>query len=308
MLTLRLQRLGWEAPGVLTLELVAPDGAALPAFTAGAHVDVHLAEGLVRQYSLCGDPAERTRWRLAVRKVEGGRGSTLVHRQLRPGALLPVSEPRNNFPLLPAARYLFIAGGIGITPLLPMLRAAQKAGTPWNLLFCARSADEAPFLAEARALGDVVLHASAEGTRLDVAATLREAQPGTQIYCCGPQGLMEAVEQAGAQWPEGSLHFEWFAARQQQHAEAGAFELTCARSNRSLTVPADRSILAVLREAGIETPSSCEEGVCGSCEVAVVQGELDHRDSILSAGERAAGRSMMVCVSRARGARLVLDI
>ncbi len=308
MLTLRLQRLGWEAPGVLSLELVSPDGAALPAFAAGAHVDLHLADGLVRQYSLSGDPAERTQWRLAVREVAGGRGSMVVHRQLRPGAMLQVGLPRNNFPLLPAQRYLFIAGGIGITPLLPMMRAANLAGTPWTLLFCARSAAEAPFLAEARALGEVVLHASAAGTRLDAAARLHDVHPGMRIYCCGPQALMAAVEQAGAHWPEDSLHFEWFAPRQQLHAAAGVFEVHCARSARTVSVAASHSILAALREAGITAPASCEEGVCGSCEVAVLEGEVDHRDSILSASERAAGRSMMICVSRARGARLVLDV
>lgn len=308
MLSLRVQRMTWEAPGVLSLDLVAPDGGALPVFEAGAHVDLHLAEGVVRQYSLSSDPAERDRWRVSVREVAGGRGSGIVHKQLRPGAILTASAPRNNFPLLPAQRYLFIAGGIGVTPLLPMMREANRRGIPWTLLFCTRSTADAPHLAEARSMGDVSLHCSLEGTRLDVKARLAEVQPGTLVYCCGPQALMEAVEHAGAHWPEGSLRFEWFQARQQAHAEAGAFTLVCARSNRTLAVPADRSLLQVMQEAGIPVSFSCEEGVCGSCEVKVLEGEVDHRDSILSAGERAAGLTMMACVSRARGTRLVLDV
>ena len=306
---LRLRALVWEAPGVLSLDLVAPDGSDLPPFTPGAHVDLRLPDGGMRQYSLCGDPAERRRYRVAVREVAGGQVSGAIHRSLRPGALLDVGTPRNNFPLLPADRYLFIAGGIGITPLLPMLRQATDRGIPWTLLFCVRSAAEAPFLAEARSFGgEVVLHDSAAGTRLDAAARLATVKPGLRVYCCGPERLMAAVEEATRHWPEDSVRFEWFAPRSLAASDAGAFEVRCAASGITLSVPPGQSILAALNAAGIAVPSSCEQGVCGTCECRVLEGEVEHRDSILSASERAANDVMMTCVSRARGARLVLDI
>ena len=301
---LRLRSVTWEAPGVVSLELVDPGGGALPPWAPGAHLDIRLPDGGERQYSLCSDPAETGRYRVAVRELEGGRVSRAAHR-LRPGALLQVGEPRNNFPLEPAARYLFIAGGIGITPLLPMMRAATA---PWTLLYCVRSAADAPFLAEARALGEVVLHDSLAGTRLDVATRLAAAEPGTLVYCCGPQGLMEAVEAATAHWPAGQARFEWFAARRQDFAAAGAFELVCAASGLTLTVPPEQSILAALTAAGIEVPRSCEQGICGTCECRILEGAADHRDSILSAAERAENSVLMTCVSRAAGPRLVLDI
>jgi len=302
---LRLRALVWEAPGVVSLDLVAPDGGVLPAFTPGAHVDLRLPAVGERQYSLCGDPADRRRYRLAVREVAGGQVSRAIHQALRPGALLEVGTPRNAFPLLPAARYLFIAGGIGITPLLPMLRATRD----WTLLYCVRSAAEAPFLEEIRALpGETALHASAAGTRLDAAARLATVLPDTLVYCCGPEALMLAVEAATAHWPEGSVRFEWFAARSLPASAAGVFEVHCAASGITLAVPPGQSILAALGAAGINVPSSCEQGVCGTCECRVLEGEVEHRDSILSNAERATNSVMMPCVSRARGARLVLDL
>ena len=308
--TLRLHRLTWEAPGVLALDLTDPDGGALPAFTPGAHIDLHLPDGVVRQYSLCGDPAARHVWRIAVREVGGGRASSFVHRALRPGALLRAEGPRNNFPLLPAPNYLFVAGGIGITPILPMLRAAAEAGARRTLLFCARTTAEAPLLAAARAFGgDVRVHSAAEGTRLDVAAELAEPRPDTLLYCCGPARLMLAVEDAARGWPEGSVRFEWFAPRPQDDAGAtGGFEVVCARAGLACTVPAGQSVLDTLLAAGLDVPFSCTQGVCGTCETRVLEGAVDHRDSILSAAERAANASMMICVSRARAARLVLDL
>jgi ferredoxin-NADP reductase len=304
---LRVKRMSWEAPGVMALELVSPDGGALPAWEPGAHLDVLMPNAPVRQYSLCGDPARRDVWRIAVREITAGRVSGLIHKALRPGAMLEVEGPRNNFPLLPAPKYLFIAGGIGITPILPMLRAA---GAPWTLLFCVRSTDEAPFLREARAFGgEVIVHASAEGTRLDVAYRLATPEPGTLVYCCGPESLMLAVEAATAHWPAGSARFEWFTPKSRPEGEVSdSFEVVCARDGRSITVDANTSILEALRNAGFDMPSSCEQGICGTCECRIVEGEADHRDSILSNAEQAANEVMMVCVSRAKGARIVLDV
>lgn len=309
-LLLRLCRINWEAPGVLSLDFVDPKGNALPPFGPGAHVDLHLPDGLVRQYSLCGDPADRMTYRVGVRELENGRVSRVIHHQLRPGALIPIGVPRNNFPLIPSPRYLFVAGGIGITPLLPMMREATRNGAEWSLLFCTRRATEAAFLDEARLLGGAVfLHASEAGTRLDVTARLAKPVKDTILYCCGPERLMTAVETATAAWPEGSVRFEWFAPRSRPATvEPASFQVHLARAGVTLTVPPDKSILEVLTEAGFDQPRSCEQGICGTCECRVLEGEVDHRDSILSAGERAANQAMMVCVSRARSGRLVLDL
>ncbi len=309
-LLLRLCRITWEAPGVLSLDFVDPNGGELPPFGPGAHVDLHLPDGLVRQYSLCGDPADRKSYRVGVRELEDGRVSRVIHHELRPGTLIPVSVPRNNFPLVPAPHYLFVAGGIGITPLLPMMREATRRGAEWSLLFCTRRATEAAFLDEARLLGGTVfLHASEAGTRLDVTARLAEPALETILYCCGPERLMTAVEEATNAWPEGSVRFEWFAPRSRPAAAGSAgFEVYLARAGMTVTVPPDKTILEVLTEAGFDQPRSCEQGICGTCECRVLEGEVDHRDSILSAGERAANEVMMVCVSRARSGRLVLDL
>ncbi len=306
---LRVKRMTWEAPGVVSIDLVAPDGAALPVWEAGAHIDLPLPGAPVRQYSLCGDPDDHATWRIAVREVAGGRVSGLVHKALRVGTLVEAEGPRNNFPLLPSPAYVFVAGGIGITPILPMLRAAKLAGARSTLLFCARHAADAPFLDAARGLAEVRLHSSAEGTRQDVAAALAAVQPGTIVYCCGPEALMTAVESAAAHWPEGSVRFEWFAPRSRPAGEEeGSFDAVCARAGRTIRVEAGASLLGALREAGFDLPSSCEQGGCGTCECRVLEGEVEHRDSILSASERAANEVMMACVSRAKGARLVLDL
>ena len=306
---LRVKRMAWEAAGVVSVDLVAPDGAALPPWEAGAHIDLHLPAAPVRPYSLCGDPDDHATWRIAVREVPGGLVSGLVHKALRPGAMVEAEGPRNGFPLIPSPSYLFIAGGIGITPILPMLRAARRMGAQATLLFCAKRAEDAPFLDAARSLCKVVPHCSAEGTRLDVPARLAAVQPGTLLYCCGPEPLMKAVEAAAAHWPDGTLRFEWFAPKARPAGDgADAFDVICARSAMTLRVEAGTSVLSALRAAGLDLPSSCEQGVCGTCECRVLEGEVEHRDSILSASERAANAAMMTCVSRAKGARLVLDI
>jgi ferredoxin-NADP reductase len=310
LLDVRVRRMGFEAEGVLSLELSAVDGGDLPPFEPGAHVDLHLDDGTLRQYSLCGDPAVRKSYRIAVREIAAGRASRQIHRILRPGERLRISRPRNNFAFLACRRYLFIAGGIGITPLLPMLRAATVAGATWTLLYCARSLDQAPFLDEVRAFGgEVCLHQSQAGTRLDVASRLAKIEPDTMIYCCGPESLMTAVEQATAHWPEGMVRFEWFAPRSRPEGEISrGFRVFCARAGVAIEVMPEQTILQALTEAGLDIPRSCEQGICGTCEVRVLEGEVDHRDSILSAGERVSNQIMMTCVSRSRGGALVLDL
>jgi ferredoxin-NADP reductase len=309
-LPVRLRAMTWEADGVVSLELTAPDGSSLPPFDPGAHIDLHLPSGTMRQYSLCSDPADRSRYRVAIRAVSGGLSSQFVHRKLRPGEMLAVSQPRNNFPLINAKSYIFVAGGIGITPLMPMMREASARKRPWTLLYCNRSDDAAPFLDEIRALGgEISLHSTASGTRLDVMQRLGTVQPETAVYCCGPERLMLAVEEATSGWPEGTVQFEWFAPRSRPADESsGSFEAVCQASGITVTVPPDKSLLDALNDAGIPVPCSCQQGICGTCEVRVLGGEVDHRDSILSQTERAANETMMTCVSRARSPRLVLDI
>jgi tetrachlorobenzoquinone reductase len=306
----RVRSVTWEAQDVLSLDLVAVNGRELPPFEPGAHIDLHFPDGTIRQYSLWGDPSDHSRYRVGIRAVEGGHSSLFVHRKLRPGDVLTVSTPRNNFPLVKASRYIFVAGGIGITPLIPMMRTASEKGCLWTLFYCNRRNEDAPFLSEIESLGgDVSLHSSDAGTRLDVAQRLGPVQDDTVIYCCGPERLMTAVEQATAAWPQGSVRFEWFAPRSRPADEtSGIFEVACENSGITLTVPPEKSVLEVLNEAGIPVPCSCQQGICGTCEVRVISGEVDHRDSILSVAEREANQTMMTCVSRARGARLVLEI
>lgn len=309
-LNLLLKAMRLEAPGVMSLELVSPDGKNLPAFEPGAHIDLHLPNGVMRQYSLCSDPSDLSHYRVGIRSVAGGQSSQHVHRKLRPGEMVAVSIPRNNFPLIDAECYLFVAGGIGITPMIPMMRAASAKGKPWTLLYCNKRDEDAPFLKEIHALGgQISLHSSEAGTRLDVAQQLADVRKNTVVYCCGPEGLMSAVEDATGAWPADTVRFEWFKPRGRPSDEqSGSFEVVCEASGLTLTVPPEKSILAVLDEAGIEIPSSCQQGICGTCEVRVIDGEVDHRDSILSSSERAANATMMVCVSRAKGSRLVLDV
>ncbi|WP_247874243.1 PDR/VanB family oxidoreductase [Azospirillum sp. TSH58] len=313
--SLRVHHMERVAPQVLMVELRDPDGEPLPPYEPGAHIDVHLPDGAVRSYSLCGDPADRAAYRIAVLNQPGGQGSRFIHGDLRLGTAVTIAPPRNNFRFDAAPRYRFIAGGIGITPLLPMIREAARRGADWDLHYCVRSAAEAPFLAELReldsdrAVGRVVVHAADEGRRLAVGDLLAATADDALIYCCGPQRLMDAV--ADAARPSQDVRFEWFAPRSDAGRDAapdGRFEVVCARSGVTVTVTEGVSVLDALDAAGVSVASSCEQGICGTCETAVLEGEPDHRDSVLSDAERAAGKTMMICVSRARGARLVLDI
>jgi len=298
------------ADGVVSLVLEHPDGEELPAWTPGAHVDLVLAPDLTRQYSLCGSPADSTRWRVGVLFDEGGRGgSRHVHERLEVGSRLPVRGPRNHFPLVASERYLFIAGGIGITPLMPMVAEAEQAGADWTLFYGGRRRGSMAFVDELAAYGErVVLRPEDEYGLLDL-ATILAPQTGTAVYSCGPEALLQAVERQCAAWPPGSLHVERFAAKPvDEGAETTTFEVVCQRSGITVTVPADRSILDVVQDAGVNALSSCLEGVCGTCETPVVEGTPDHRDSLLSDEEKEAGDYMMICVSRAKSSRLVLDL
>jgi ferredoxin-NADP reductase len=297
------------ADGVLLLTLRHPLGEPLPAWEPGAHVDVALGPGLERQYSLCGDPADRARWRIAVLREKDGRGgSAYVHGRLRAGDEVRVRGPRNTFRLERAPRYRFVAGGIGITPILPMLAAAEEAGAEWTLLYGGRTRAGMAFTEElARYGGRVAIVPEDESGLLDLASVLDDVPPGTLVYCCGPGPLLDAVEE---RCPAGSLRVERFRPKEAgARAPAGAgFEVILARSGRTVAVPPGVSVLDAVRDAGVEVLYSCAEGTCGTCETEVVEGEPDHRDSVLTEEERAAGETMLICVSRCRGRRLVLDL
>jgi ferredoxin-NADP reductase len=296
------------ADGVRGLTLRAADGGELPGWQPGAHIDLVLRPGLVRQYSLCGDPADRSRWELAVLREPAGRGgSQHVHEQLRPGAPLTVEGPRNHFELLDSPAYVFIAGGIGITPILPMIRAAEAAGAQWRLLYGGRRRASMAFLDRLADSPGRVSVCPEDTTGLLDLSLLDQPQPGTLVYCCGPEPLLAAVEARCAAWPPGALRVERFAAARPTGADH-EFEVVMAASGRTVRVPAGVSVLKALEEAGMPVLSSCQEGTCGTCETGVLDGEPDHRDTVLTAAERAAGDLMMICVSRCRGERLTLDL
>ncbi|MBP8538662.1 PDR/VanB family oxidoreductase [Streptomyces sp. MK37H] len=313
--TLLVARREEVASDVVALTLRHPAGRDLPAWEPGAHLDLVLDAGPTRQYSLCGDPADRASWRIAVLRAPAGRGgSAQVHDTLTEGSSVRVRGPRNHFALRPAARYLFIAGGIGITPLLPMTAAAEAAGADWRLLYGGRTRASMAFADELAARhGDKVrLVPQDEEGLLDLKPYLTApAGPGTLVYCCGPEPLLQAAEEACRDWPEGSLRTERFQPRKDDAgAESGsrAFELVLTRSGLTLTVEPERSVLRTVEAAGVPVLYSCEEGTCGTCETDVVEGEVDHHDSVLTDEERASGETMMICVSRCRGPRLVLDL
>ncbi|GAA3547372.1 PDR/VanB family oxidoreductase [Nocardioides daeguensis] len=300
------------ATDVVALTLAAEDGAALPPWTPGAHIDLVLGEDLVRQYSLCGSPADTGQYRLGVLRAPDSRGgSKTVHAELHEGATVRVRGPRNHFPMVASPRYLFIAGGIGITPMLPMIAEAEASGAEWRLVYGGRTRSSMAFLDELAAYGDKVsLLPQDEAGFPDLDALLGEPVPDTLVYTCGPTGLLDAVEErCSASWPVGSLHLERFSAKAPAADEQdSAFELVLQRSGLTLEVPADKSIFEVCREAGVSVVGSCLEGVCGTCETEVVEGDVEHRDSILNEEERESNEFMMICVSRCRGDRLTLDL
>ncbi|MEV6743868.1 PDR/VanB family oxidoreductase [Streptomyces sp. NPDC051080] len=294
------------AEGVVQLRL---EGSALPPWQPGAHLDLLLPSGLVRQYSLCGDPADPDTYTIATRLVEDGRGgSREVHAQLHEGEEVEIRDPRNRFPLAGAPAYLFVAGGIGITPILPMLRSVAASGADWRLLYGGRTRASMPFLDEIEKLGAeggrVTVVAEDEAGHPDAAAALAETAEGTAVYCCGPEPLMDAV--TAALPPGRTLHLERFTAGAASSAGSGPFEVELRRSGRTVRVAADRSVLAAVREEVPYVSYSCEQGFCGTCQQRVLEGEIDHRDELLTDSER--NDSMLICVSRCRGERLVLDL
>ncbi|MEU7961451.1 PDR/VanB family oxidoreductase [Micromonospora humida] len=298
------------AAGVVEFGLARPDGAALPGWAPGAHVDLELGPGLLRQYSLCGDPADRSVLRIAVQREAAGRGgSRAAHERLTVGGTVRVHGPRNTFPLVAARRYRFVAGGIGITPIVAMVAAADAAGADWHLAYGGRTRAAMAYATALRErYGDRVdLYPQDETGLLDLAGLLAGPDDGL-VYCCGPESLVRAVEEHCRDWPPGRLHVERFAPREDTAGPDTAIEVELALSGRTVTVPPGVPILRAVEEAGVPVLSSCREGTCGTCETPVLAGVPEHRDSLLSAQDRAAGDTMLICVSRARTPRLVLEL
>lgn len=319
LLRLRVKAIRWQAEGVHAFELADPDGALLPQVTAGAHVDVHLPGGLVRSYSLAGDPADRTVWTLGVlREVNGRGGSRAMHENLRVGELLTVGAPRNAFAIAPgAAHTVLLAGGIGITPIKAMAHTLSAQGASFELHYCARSPRHAAFTAELRALvpqDHLHFHfdKGVPGQGLNITGLLQQQPQGAHLYYCGPGGFMKACAEASTHWVSASVHSEHFKAPQPS-SKSGAmsspdasFEVRLARTGISVPVLPDQTIVRAIELAGHRVPTSCLSGLCGSCKVNYLEGEVEHHDYILSDEEKM--NCLTLCVSRARSPLLVIDL
>lgn len=311
-LTVRGRRVVAHDQDVVELTLVAADGATLPRWHPGAHLDVHLPSGRIRQYSLCGDPGDAGEYRIAVRRIpDGGGGSVECHDALSVGALVHTHGPRNAFPLTvpghgsPTRRVRFIAGGIGITPILPMLRAVRHLGVEWSMIYTGRSRDSLPFVDEVAALGARVQIRTDDVNGLPSAATLLgDCSPGTAVYACGPAPMLTAVRAALVDRADVELHFERFAAPPVQ--DGSPFEVSVASTGTTIAVGAQETLLTALQRAGVAAPYSCQQGFCGTCRVRVLDGTVDHRDTLLTDPEREAAM-MLTCVSRGHGP-LTLDL
>jgi vanillate O-demethylase ferredoxin subunit len=301
-----------EAVDIVSLELTPSPGESLPPFAAGAHIDAHLPDGQIRQYSLVNSPRERNRYVIAVKLERNGRGgSRHLHERAPAGSRLRIGLPRNNFGLPPGdAPLLLIAGGVGITPIRSMIHEAEASGRSWRLHYAAHSRAHAAFFDDLARYGSdrVRFWFSEAGERLDLAGALADFDAEMHLRCCGPARLMEELEAATASWDPARVRFEWFHAGSSADPPDLPFEVELRRSGRRLIVPAGATLLDVLRENGIDVPYACHEGVCGTCETRVLAGKVEHRDHLLSREERAQSQTMMVCVSRARSGKLVLDL
>jgi ferredoxin-NADP reductase len=312
----RVKRISYEAENINSYELVALGGDDLVPFTAGCHIDLHLPNGLVRSYSLVNDQRERARYVIAVNKDAASRGgSRFIHETVRVGGIITISHPRNNFALHEhAAQSVLIAGGIGITPLLSMIRRLEALGRSWELFYAARTRRAAAFVDALKAVRPNAcekLHINfdqeSSGRMFDLSAIVKEAPADAHLYCCGPVPMLEAFEAATAGRPADHVHMEYFKAKEKPAAEGG-FEVKLARSKRTIRVPAGKTILDALLDAGLAVNYACAEGVCGTCETRVIGGMPDHRDQFLSKEEQAANKTMMICCSGSKSPALTLDL
>jgi ferredoxin-NADP reductase len=300
------------ADGVVSLRLADSVGAPVPRWTPGSHIDLVLDDELVRQYSLCGEQSDDSSLLVAVLREPGGRGGSIrVHDKIELGDTIGVKGPRNHFELVDANSYLFVAGGIGITPVIPMLRSVESAGKPWQLLYGGRSRESMAFASElGDAYGDrVSLRPQDEFGLLDLVSALDAVAAGTAVYCCGPEPLLQAMETACGARADVTLHVERFSPKAQPSGAVDrSFEVELKGSGQTISVSAGQSILDAVLDAGVNADFSCREGTCGTCEVAVLGGRPDHRDSVLGPEEQEVGDAMMICVSRSHDPTLIIDL
>lgn len=301
------------ATDVVRITLADPAGADLPAWEPGAHIDLVLTPEMSRQYSLCGSPTDTKHYVVAVLLEREGRGGSIhIHDKIKVGTPVHVRGPRNHFELVPADKHLFIAGGIGVTPLIPMIEQLDAEGAEWQLVYGGHTRAAMSFIPELAKYGDKVTLLPRDEVEKSLSkqldGLLGTSRPDTLVYCCGPEGLLDSVEKLCEHWPSGALHLERFAAKEYDGSEDHAFEVVLTLTGITVTVPPERSILETVQDHGVSVLASCRDGVCGTCETLIIEGEADHRDSVLNAEERAANESMMVCVSRCKGDRLVLDL
>ncbi|MFM9969796.1 MAG: PDR/VanB family oxidoreductase [Burkholderiales bacterium] len=312
----RVHAITYEAIGVHSFELRCPDGAALPAFEAGSHIDLYLSNGMVRSYSLVNRAGETHRYVVGIQRDPASRGgSRYVHDNLKVGDKLTISAPRNNFPLNEAAPHsVFFAGGIGVTPMFCMVRRMAEAKASWQLYYSCRTPQHAAYhdgIEELSKTSGAQVTFNYDqipgGKMLDLKAIIAALPPTTHCYCCGPLPMLAAFEEACKGRPEGTVHVEYFSAREEA-ATGGGYKVVLQRSGKSIFVPEGKTILDALLDAGEDAPYSCMEGVCGSCETKVISGTPDHRDMILTESERKANKTMMICCSGSKSAELVLDL
>jgi vanillate O-demethylase ferredoxin subunit len=317
MIRVRVLRKAVEAEDICSFELAAEDGQPLPAFSAGSHVDVEVGDGLTRQYSLCNDSAETHRYLIGVLREPASRGGSLaMHDQVQVGDVIQISAPKNHFALAHEAQsHLLLAGGIGITPILCMAERLAQTGADFTLHYCTRSAARTAFAGRIRAsaFADRVAFHHDDGAaaqKIDIAALLAQPQAGTHVYVCGPKGFMDAVLGTARTngWPEAQLHFEFFSADVQPRDADEAFDVKLASSGRVVHIPKGMTVLNALADAGVIVPSSCEQGVCGTCITRVIEGEPDHRDMYFTPEEQAANAEFTPCCSRSKTPLLVLDL
>lgn len=309
----RIHAITYGAEGVLLFDLRAQNGDHLPAFEPGAHVDIFMPAGLQRSYSLLNDASERHRYVLGIKREEASRGGSLwMHDGVRTGSLIEISAPKNQFALIENAPHsVFVAGGIGITPLWSMIQRLLRLGRPWTLFYRARSRVSAPLL-DALEHADIAPHVhlsfseDATTVRLNLAHAVLAAPSGSHFYCCGPAAMMTAFEMACSHLDPSRVHLEHFAASEAPATEGG-FLVRLAKSGKEVLVLPGQTILESLRTCGVNVPSSCQQGVCGACEMNVLAGTPDHRDLVLSPSEKAAGKSMMICCSGSLSNTLTLD-
>ena len=316
-LTVRVSKIDTLADKIRAYELTSSDGEVLPGFTAGAHVDVYLPDEKTRQYSLFGDPVSDQTYRIAVLELPDGRGGSMhMHHAVHEGGILEISRPRNNFPLVEGAEhYLLIAGGIGITPLLSMCRELQNREASWQLVYCTKAPADAAFATTLKELGflnRVTFHHDGgnPSNSLDVETLLGNQKPGTHVYCCGPTGLMNAVQDTGNSWPEGTIHFEYFSASGASIVDSKntEFDVEILDTGQILTISEEETILQALQANGYKVPYLCTEGVCGTCLVDVIEGLPDHRDQVLDETEKASNQLIAICCSRALSQRLKIKL